>query len=63
MSYYMYVGVLNENVIILGNLYDLLCVCVSIVWIVASQLNQVRLRITFGRRISCSYVWCPVIVC
>ena len=44
----MYVVVLSENDLTLGNLQDLLSVCVQdIVWEVASQLTQVNLRITF----------------
>ena len=52
MSYYMCVMIFIENDIILGTLKDLLSVCEGIVWEVASQLTQVNLRITYGRRIS-----------
>ena len=50
MSSYMYDIVLNENDVTLGNLQDILSVCVQdIVWAVASQLTQVNLRITLVR--------------
>ena len=46
----MYGVVLSENDLTLGNLQDLLSVCVQdIVWAVASQLTQVNLRITLVR--------------
>ena len=60
MSYYIYVILLYENYSILDSLKDLLSVCQGIVWAVASQLTQVNLRTTFGRRISCLCIWCIV---
>jgi len=57
MSYSMNAIVLRENDLILGNLNDLLSVCEGIVWVVTSQLTQVKLWITFGERISCSCVY------
>ena len=56
MSYYLCVDVLSKNASILCSLLDLLSVCLRYCMAVASQLTQVRLRITYDRRISCSCV-------
>ena len=58
----MYVVVLSENDLILANLNDLVSVSEGFVWAIDSQLTQVNLRITFGTRTSCIYVWCIVSV-
>ena len=54
MTYYIHVIVQGVNDSILGNLKDLLSDCERDCMVGASQLTQVSLRITFGKRITCS---------
>ena len=54
MSYSMNAIVLSENDIILNSLEDLLSVCERDCMADTSQITHVNLRITLGRRISCS---------